>query len=220
MTTRQSLSNVNRLAIAAVVAVTSASCGSELMRTGRAPVFLTITQIEAAKGDDPSTFVASLLSDVQTIVEQQIGGVTVQVPTIFNDLGRATIRVDLKDQGFVLAQGGTAITTPIQSVTITRYRVSFRRADGRNTPGVDVPFGFDGATTATIPVGSSAGVVFDLVRHANKSEPPLANLIGGGGSIFISTVAEITFFGRDQNGNEVTVTGLMDVTFADFGDSE
>lgn len=217
MTKRQIVSYVTRLAAAAVVAATSASCGSELLRTGRAPVYLTIVQLEAAKGDEPSQFVSSLLSDVQTMVEQQVGGVTVQVPTIFNDLGRATLRVELKDQSGILT-GSEAVTTPTQSVTIQRYRVNFRRADGRNTPGVDVPFGFDGGATATITVGSTASVVFDLVRHAHKSEPPLRNLIAGGGQMFISTVAEITFFGRDQNGNEVTVTGLMDVTFADFGD--
>lgn len=217
MTRRQIFSYVTRLAAAAVVAATSASCGSELLRTGRAPVYLTIVQLEAAKGDEPSQFVSSLLSDVQTMVEQQVGGVTVQVPTIFNDLGRATLRVELKDQSGILT-GSEAVTTPTQSVTIQRYRVNFRRADGRNTAGVDVPFGFDGGATATITVGSTASVVFDLVRHAHKSEPPLQNLVAGGGQIFISTVAEITFFGRDQNGNEVTVTGLMDVTFADFGD--
>lgn len=217
MTTRHILSKVTRLAAVLLVAVTTASCGSELLRTGRSPAFLSITLLEAAKGDEPSTFTSSLLSDVQTLVETEIGGEPVEVPTIFNDLGRATIRVELKDQSGVLT-GTVAPTTPIQSITIARYRVSFRRADGRNTPGVDVPFGFDGAVTATIPVGGSATVVFDLVRHANKSEPPLRNLIAGGGSIFITTVAEVTFFGRDQNGNEVTVSGLMDVTFADFGD--
>jgi hypothetical protein len=217
MTTRHILSNVTRLAAAVLVALTTASCGGDMLRTGRSPAFLSITLLEAAQGDEPSTFTSSLLSDVQTLVETEIGGEAVEVPTIFNDLGRATIRVDLKDQSGVLT-GIESPTTALQSITITRYRVSFRRADGRNTPGVDVPFGFDGAVTATIPVGGSVGVVFDLVRHAMKSEPPLRNLIAGGGLIFITTVAEITFFGRDQNGNEVTVTGLMDVTFADFGD--
>jgi len=33
-------------------------------------------------------------------------------------------------------------------------------------------------------------------------------------------VAEITFFGRDQNGNELSVSGMMDVTFGDFPDDE
>ena len=38
----------------------------------------------------------------------------------------------------------TRPTTPINAITLTRYRVDFRRTDGRNTPGVDVPYGFDG----------------------------------------------------------------------------
>ncbi len=43
---------------------------------------------------------------------------------------------------------------------------------------------------------------FDIVRHSSKSEPPLRNLVDNGGLQFIYTIAEITFFGRDQNGNE------------------
>jgi hypothetical protein len=205
MNTREILSNVTRLAAAAVVAIATASCGGELLRTGRAPVILMIDRLVAsgASGDGES---ANFLSDVAS-----------STGTIFNDIGTATIRVELKDQSGALT-GVVAPITPLQSVTITRYRVSFRRADGRNTPGVDVPFGFDGAVTVTIPAGSSEGVTFDIVRHANKAEPPLRNLRGAGGQLVISTVAEVTFFGRDQNGNEVSVTGLMDVTFGDFPD--
>jgi hypothetical protein len=205
MTTRHTLSIVTRLAAAAVIAVTSAGCGSELLRTGRAPVFLSIVTIAASAGGG-STFTNNLLSDVAT-----------STGSIFNDLGRATIRVTLKDQSAVL-RGAENVTSPIQSVTLTRYRVNFRRADGRNTPGVDVPFSFDGGVTATINVDDEEDVVFDIVRHANKAEPPLRNLRGIGGQLLITTVAEITFFGRDQNGNEVTVTGLLDVTFGDFPD--
>ena len=205
MTTRQILSSVTRLAAAVVIIGTTASCGSELLRTGRAPVFLVIDSMVGTAGGG-GTAGAQLLSDVATTEG-----------TIFNDLGRATIRAVLKDQSGVLTGSG-ALTTPIQSVTITRYRVNFRRADGRNTPGVDVPFGFDGATSVTIDAGGVEDVVFDLVRHANKAEPPLRSLRGLGGQLIITTVAEVTFFGRDQNGNEVTVTGLMDVTFGDFPD--
>ena len=35
-------------------------------------------------------------------------------------------------------------------ITVTRYHVEFRRTDGRNTPGVDVPYAFDGAGTVTV----------------------------------------------------------------------
>lgn len=215
MTTRHILSNVMRPLVAAVCLLSSASCGSELLRTGKAPVMLIIETLDAATGSDPGTFASPLLSDVLAEVDD--------VPTIFNDIGRATIRVELKDQSQGINRDPlnpvTAPTiTPMNAVTITRYRVTFRRSDGRNAPGVDVPFGFDGAVTATIQPGDAADVIFDLVRHASKSEPPLRNLVGGGGLRFISTVAEVTFFGRDQNANEVMVTGMIDVVFGDFGD--
>ena len=34
----------------------------------------------------------------------------------------------------------------------------------------------------------------------------------------ISTIAEVTFYGRDQAGNEISVTGLLSINFGDFGD--
>jgi hypothetical protein len=217
MTTRHTWIKAVWLAAGVAGLVSTAGCGGELLRTGRSPVFLTLGALEAAKGSDPGTFVANLLSDVQTIVDVTVGTETVQVPTIFNDLGRATIVVNVKNVGGLIS-GTESPVSPLNAVTITRYRVSFRRADGHNTPGLHVPFGFDGGVNVTINSGASGEVVFDLVRHAMKGEAPLRNLIGGGGQDFISTVAEITFWGHDQNGNELTVSGLMDVTFADFGD--
>ena len=194
MSTRFFTSKLFALAAVAVAAMTSASCGSEMLRTGRSPVFLAIESLGGARGTGSPS--APFLSDVG--------------PTVFNDIGIATIRVIPKDNS------GLVGTTPLNAVTITRYRVAFRRSDGRNTAGVDVPFGFDGGVSRTIDAGSSADVNFDLVRHAAKLEPPLRNLTGLGGQVVISTVAEVTFFGRDQNGNEVSVTGLLDVTFGDF----
>jgi hypothetical protein len=63
-------------------------------------------------------------------------------------------------------------------------------------------------------------VSFEVVRHQAKLEPPLKNLTGFGGLGFISTVAEITLWGRDQNGNEVVATAFLDIHFADFGDED
>ena len=217
MTTRQILSNVMRPLMAVGCLLSTASCGSELLRTGRAPVMLVITALDASQGNQ-TEFANPLLSDVQTIVEVQIDGETVRVPTIFNDIGRAQFRVELKDQSGLLGSPNSPVTSPLNAITLTRYRVSFRRSDGRNTPGVDVPFGFDGAVTTTIQAEGAGSVIFDLVRHASKSEPPLRSMIGGGGQLFISTVAEVTFFGRDQNGNEVMATGSLDVVFGDFAD--
>jgi hypothetical protein len=210
MTTRFTTHGL-RFVAAVVCALASSSCGSELLRTGRAPVILIVESLGGSRGNASTTFATPLLSDVQTIVDDSA--------TIFNDLGRAVLRSELKNQSGLLL-GTENPVSPLNAVTITRYRVNFRRSDGRNTPGVDVPFGFDGAASVTVQPGDSAEVVFDLVRHASKSEPPLRNLIAGGGLRFINTIAEVTFYGRDQNGNEVMATANIDVVFADFGDEE
>jgi len=212
MSTRTILSTAGRLVGAAACVISLASCGGEMLRTGRAPMYLVIDNMSATAGSasgsgTPSAF---LLSDVQTLVDVTVGGLTVKVPTIFNDSATATIRSAEKNP--------SATTTPINAITLTRYHVEFRRTDGRNTPGVDVPYGFDGGLGVTINANVSAPVAFEIVRHQSKAEPPLKNLIAGGGLRFISTIAEVTFYGHDQNGNEVTVTGRIDVQFADFGD--
>jgi hypothetical protein len=110
-------------------------------------------------------------------------------------------------------------TTPTQAqfITVDRYRVVFIRADGRNTPGVDVPYPFDSAFTLTVGGGLSSGG-FTTVRHTAKQEAPLAALAGSG--VIISTIAEITFYGRDQRGREVSVTGRIGVDFGNFGDPD
>ena len=102
-------------------------------------------------------------------------------------------------------------------MTITRYRVVYRRTDGHNTPGVDVPFPFDSAVTVTI--GSEGGSTgFQLVRTSAKQEAPLRALVNN--PDIISTIAEVTFYGRDQAGNEVSVTGSIGVDFGNFGDPQ
>lgn len=194
----------------AVTVVSTAGCAA-LDETGSGPVLLIMESVTGSRGGD-GTFTTSLLSDVQTLVEVTVGGTTVRQPTTFNDLGRATIRAEMKNT--------ITPTTPtaLHAVTISRYRVRFRRTDGQNREGIDIPYGFDGGTTATIAVGASQAVSFDLVRHQAKQEAPLRNLINGGGLRFISTIAEVTFYGRDQAGNEVAITGNIDVQFGDFGD--
>jgi len=205
---------VRRVAAIALV-VGSVSCG-DVVRQDRAPVLVVIDTMEAASGADPGTMTGFLLSDVQTLVEQQVDGEAVRVPTIFNDVGQATMRIIPKDAG----NGSISLApTPWNNVTINRYHISFLRADGRNTPGVDVPFPVDGAVTAT--VGSTPTVVpFEMVRHQQKLEQPLRALANFGGRLFISTIAEITFYGADQVGNSVQVKGTISVSFSDYADPD
>ena len=87
-------------------------------------------------------------------------------------------------------------------MTITRVHVDYRRSDGQNQPGVDVPYPFDSAATATVPLtGLSVPVGFELVRHDAKLESPLIDLRTK--LAVINTVAEVTFYGRDSVGNEI-----------------
>lgn len=190
------------------------SCGRLNNDTGRGPSYLYIEQLTAASGAKPDNFGNVLESDVLTNVKVQVGSEQVLQPTIFEDLGRATLRMALKDVG-----SANSPTTPtyVNSITVTRYHVTFKRADGRNTPGVDVPYSFDGAATGTFDSNGGA-LTFALVRAQAKLEAPLKALRSGGGDIIISTIAEITFYGRDQNGNDVSVTGSMSINFADWGD--
>jgi hypothetical protein len=101
-------------------------------------------------------------------------------------------------------------------VTITRYHVSYRRSDGHNTEGLDVPFAWDGATTGTVPVGGQLTLPFELVRIVAKEESPLVNLVSS--ASIVTNIVEVTFYGVDQAGNAVTVSGLIQVDFGNFGD--
>jgi len=126
---------------------------------------------------------------------------------VFSDSGQAVLRLVPKNIGVA--------PTENNSVTISRYHISFRRADGRNTPGVDVPYGFDGALTVT--VSDTRTISFELIRHVTKEEPPLVQLIVN--PSIIHTIAEVTFYGTDLVGNAVTVTGNMSIEFGNFGDT-
>lgn len=192
----------------------SGSCG-DVVRQGRSPSFLVIESLAAASGSAPDQVSSTLQSDVVTLVRTTINGQQVSVPTVLQDAGQASFRLALKDPG---APAVPSTPSDINAVTINRYHVVFKRSDGRNVPGVDVPFAFDGAVTATISSSSSVVVPFVLVRIQAKLEAPLKAMQGLGASIAISTIADVTFYGRDQAGNDVSVTGSISVNFADWAD--
>ena len=179
--------------------VAAAGCSSTA-REGRSPVYLVLLNLEAAPGAEPDLMTNTLQSDVFTC-----GGV-------FEDPGRVTMRVQYKNP-----TAGTI--DAINFVTLTRYRVDFRRSDGRNVPGVDVPYSFDGAATTTI-AGNATLMTLVVVRAQAKLEPPLRNLRAGGGAGLISTLADVTFYGKDQTGSDVTVAGTLSVNFADWADPD
>lgn len=203
-----------RVTAAIAVAVASAGCG-HMATDSRSPAQLVILSLAGASGATPDDFGATLASDVVTNVKKTVDGQQVDVPTIFGDPGTAAFALVLKDPG--ANPSSPASPTPLNSVTITRYRVVYRRTDGHNTPGVDVPFPFDSASTVTVGAdGASTG--FQLVRTSAKQEAPLRALVFN--PDIISTIADVTFYGRDQAGNDVSATGSIGVDFGNFGDPQ
>ena len=82
-----------------------------------------------------------------------------------------------------------------------------------------MPFPVDGAVTATVTATPTV-VPFEIVRHQQKLEQPLRSLASFGGRLFISTIAEITFYGADQMGNDVQAKATISVSFSDYADPD
>ena len=185
-----------------------AGCGSEMVRDSQSPVRLVVNSLEVDKQ-------STLLSDVIRLVRQP-APCTAQspCPSVFNDMAVVQLSIQLRDIGVPTSPSSPST---LNQITINRYRVKYRRADGHNTPGVDVPYDFDSALTVTVPPSGSAESAFQLVRHSAKEEAPLAALRYT--DDIISTIAEVTFYGRDQVGNEVSASASIGIDFGDFADT-
>ena len=184
------------------LAVMAGACG-EFIRQDRSSVTLVIDRLEGASGaDEAATPSNPVFSDVITVVDD--------VPTVFPDKGTVNMRL--------IAKNPLTAPSPVNAVTLTRYQVVYRRSDGRNTPGVDVPHSFTSGMTFTVPPSGVFAGNFELVRIIAKSEAPLRALVSS--PVVISTIAEVTFFGRDQAGNELSAVGSIGVEFGNYGDPD
>ena len=186
------------IAGAVLLMLASAGCG-EMTREGTASSYLVLDLLEAAPGAEPEEFGGFLHSDVLTVIDN--------IPGVYNDVGVVTVRLAMKDS--LLSPSSN------NAITINRYRVRYIRTDGQNREGIDVPFGFDGGMSLTVSDDAVTGT-FEIVRHVAKLEAPLRALLING--VIISTIAEVTFFGRDQTGREVSVMGRISIDFGNFAD--
>jgi len=64
----------------------------------------------------------------------------------------------------------------------------------------------------------NSGTAFQIVRHVAKQEAPLKALANN--PDIISTIAEVTFYGQDQAGNEISAAGSIGIDFGNFGDPQ
>lgn len=135
------------------------------------------------------------------------------VCSVVNDNAIVTMLAAAKDESRFTNPNG------LNDIFINRYHVTYIRSDGRNVPGVDVPYPFDGATTFNVPIsGQSSERSFVIVRHQAKFETPLSELRSVGGALVLSTIARVDFYGQDGSGRPVSATGYINIAFADFPD--
>jgi hypothetical protein len=194
---------------ALVMSAAMTGCGGEFVRDGQSPVRLVVSNLESQEQN-------TLLSDVIRMVTSPAPCTTTSpCASVFNDMATVELTLLLRDPGSPAAPSSPSL---LNQVTIERYRVKFRRADGHNVPGVDVPYDFDSAFTMTVPATGVGEGTFQIVRHSAKEEAPLRSLRFSGD--IISTIAEVTFYGRDQAGNEISATSFMGVDFGDFADED
>lgn len=197
------------ITFALLTALSMAAAGCGVAEQGHSPVVVRIDGLDAANGGATTgTFGGYLHSDVQNVILVN----NVQTGTRFNDVGRVTFSLVLRDPG---SPGVANTPSELNAVTITHYRVVYRRTDGRNVQGVDVPFAFDSGMTITVAPTGQGQQTFDLVRVSAKFEAPLQALVVNGQAI--DCIADITFFGKDMHNNDVAVTGSIGITFANFG---
>jgi hypothetical protein len=186
-----------------------AGCGGEFVRDSQSPVRLVVSNLESKEQN-------TLLSDVIRMVTSPAPCTTTSpCASVFNDMATVELTLVLRDPGSPASPSSPSL---LNQVTVERYRVKFRRADGHNVPGVDVPYDFDSAFTMTVPANGIGEGTFQIVRHSAKEEAPLRSLRFS--NDIISTIAEVTFFGRDQAGNEISATSFMGVDFGDFADED
>jgi len=166
--------------------------------------FVTVVSVESIRGDFTLQQEGTdLLSDVCAANDEN------PPCSVFNDNIIVTFAAFAKDQ--------TNLTSLVNSIVFERYRVTYTRADGRNVPGADVPYPFDGVSTFIVRTdGVDVTRAFIVVRHQAKLESPLREITTNSSAI-LSVLAQVDFYGSDVAGRALKVTAHLNITFADFG---
>jgi hypothetical protein len=192
------------LTLVIVAALLIAGCSQ--VRQGQAASYLVMTSLTSANACGSSGGAAA---GSGTVTESDVEcGSTTPPEFVIADTGLAAFQLQLKDPGGASPNS----PTPVNAITLTQYHVDYTRTDGHNVQGVDVPYSFDGALTETISESGSVG--FTLVRLQAKEEAPLAAITTN--NIPMTVIATVTFYGHDQTGRQVSVSGSIQITFANF----
>jgi hypothetical protein len=175
-----------RLGTAAALALALAGCSADYVEDSAATVLLVVTSINNGN---------TIASDVR--------GTGNSISNCAVPVGLAAPLKNPNNPGSV-----------VENVILQRYDVYFTRADGRGVEGVDVPYRFSGALTATVTRGTEASITVDIVRQAAKLEPPLSNITG---VQIVEMIVHLTLYGQTVSRDTVSASGVATVRFADFG---
>jgi hypothetical protein len=206
----EAVMKIRHMAVVAAIALASGGCVPDWASQSDAPYILEIASITNADGTLP------ILSDVSF--------------PVVNDNATVTVNIFRKNNNDSLG------TSAVEHVYLKRYEVRYFRTDGRNTEGVDVPHRVSGALgnirlhTPAAGEEIEAQVNLVIVRHQAKIEPPLKNLQGGvlgdtnlgvlPQGFVLTMIAEVTIHGETVQGRAMEAKGFVDVSFADFPDSQ
>lgn len=156
-----------------------------------------------------------------------------------NDLegkaGSTTVFSDVSSAGSIVNDNGVAAInaipinpylpanelTPYMDVLVDQIDVEFKRADGRNVEGVDVPYRFTQPMSMLATIGGpTVEIPFVLIRHVAKMEAPLIALRDiPSREVVLQLIAVVTIYGKDLGGHRVApVTGYISVWCANFAD--
>jgi hypothetical protein len=139
---------------------------------------------------------------------------TTGLSTVTDDVAKATLAAS------TLAPNPIGGTSQYNDIQLDKIVISYTRSDGRNTPGVDVPYNFEQGLSQVVHIGEQVTVTFIIVRASAKQEPPLINLLAqtSRGEVLYTT-ARLDFYGHDLAGKTVTATGYLPVEFSDFANN-
>ena len=135
--------------------------------------------------------------------------------SIIND--NAVAKVDVQ----IYNPAKSADISYFNNVVVDQIDVEFKRTDGRNVEGVDVPYRFTQPMNFLIAVNAPKDIPFVLIRHVAKLEAPLLALREVPSQSFVlHLVAKVTLSGKDLGGHRVApVSGYLSVWCANFADA-
>jgi hypothetical protein len=100
-------------------------------------------------------------------------------------------------------------------VDLKSYQVFFTRSDGRNQPGIDVPFPVTLAIGGSIAPGGELTLHTLFVTEEMKRQAPLKDLWFSTNQRLFTTM-HVHVFGEDRVGNAVSADAATTVIFGDF----